>query len=764
METIKSNYNEVINVEESVRELNQQQDKYVNQIVDRIHNVINGNIISSDIQIAAKTGSGKTKIIHKLVDKLPNFFFYCTTLSTGSLAKDLSKELLACPNCEVRGLSSITKATKTFTKEIETQFIKKMKAEYDYVVWIRDESDYGSTIFESLLNSNYIDIVINFTATPNKPVDIKIDYTDSAQNIYRENTIISSKNFNDGIGQLKIVKKAYADKGISKREYNPLMIVSLPTNTNQEARVLEIMEACEKAGLKVISILDEVGCPEYLKVDNCDVDVIINCHKISRGVDIPRAQIFYKFLDSSKEISIDKTSRRQEQGRVIRHGYFWYCYHNHIQTYRNDNYIINVGYIFYNNKGGVDINDDEEGNEDSFNRDIQKGNYADLLRLPLNTCLEVDGGKIQGKKYFILENFTGRIIIKKGYCDGRIVYNYSTNEPLDYYLSESCDTYLYLSSFYYNWQKAQNYRYKLKKRFRRYYKVISDSLPTANYCQFNNLNNFYTNFFHCIRANKINIMSEVATKDPLTASKMSQSVIFNNLTALDNHLASNKQNLIQEIKEITKQESFIMEYKNLSLLTRSERSIFCSLVEKLPFVKRNPEEALARVKENFTIIQPLLPQTHINVINYDSFERERNRNAWNRSMALALVALHNARFTPTKVKMINKKFFFILEKYAERILSFADSIHMDLVRNEEQEVGGAILGIGAQPDFIDGNNLLEIKCGQMRQPEQIANQILTYKLLNINSTVYMFNPIANCFVKINKNDITVNDLYKIVLN
>ena len=74
METIKSNYNEVINVEESVRELNQQKDKYVNQIVDRIHNVINGNIISSDIQIAAKTGSGKTKIIHKLVDKLPNFF------------------------------------------------------------------------------------------------------------------------------------------------------------------------------------------------------------------------------------------------------------------------------------------------------------------------------------------------------------------------------------------------------------------------------------------------------------------------------------------------------------------------------------------------------------------------------------------------------------------------------------------------------------------------------------------------------------------
>lgn len=69
--------------EEAFNEINKIQDYYVDKLIDVINNPDYDSM--KTINFTSPTGTGKTKMMSKLINKLPDYYFIITTLSKGQL-------------------------------------------------------------------------------------------------------------------------------------------------------------------------------------------------------------------------------------------------------------------------------------------------------------------------------------------------------------------------------------------------------------------------------------------------------------------------------------------------------------------------------------------------------------------------------------------------------------------------------------------------------------------------------------------------------
>ena len=75
--------------ENEIALINSLQDKYVDQLIELIDSTKAEDAAMKQVNLTSPTGTGKTKMMAKLINKYPDAFFMVTTLSKGQLNKQI---------------------------------------------------------------------------------------------------------------------------------------------------------------------------------------------------------------------------------------------------------------------------------------------------------------------------------------------------------------------------------------------------------------------------------------------------------------------------------------------------------------------------------------------------------------------------------------------------------------------------------------------------------------------------------------------------
>ena len=147
---------------EAFAEINQIQDFYVDELISLINNP--DYAVMKTIDFTSPTGTGKTKMMSKLINKFPDYYFIITTLSKGqlhlqvreSLQKDCNQN-----NFYVYGNADYKSNSILDAKDIIDKIPVNTKC-----IWLRDEGHIKTNRFDALLrNRNVCYKVVNFSAT-----------------------------------------------------------------------------------------------------------------------------------------------------------------------------------------------------------------------------------------------------------------------------------------------------------------------------------------------------------------------------------------------------------------------------------------------------------------------------------------------------------------------------------------------------------------------------------------------------------------------
>ena len=123
--------------EDEIALVNSLQDKYVNQLIQLMSSTKSEDDAMKQVNLTSPTGTGKTKMMAKLINKYPEAFFMVTTLSKGQLHKQVETRLFKdClyDNYVVFGAMSL-KINSILT---EQNIIDLLPTDKD-IYWIRDE-------------------------------------------------------------------------------------------------------------------------------------------------------------------------------------------------------------------------------------------------------------------------------------------------------------------------------------------------------------------------------------------------------------------------------------------------------------------------------------------------------------------------------------------------------------------------------------------------------------------------------------------------
>ena len=77
--------------QEAFNEINKLQDEYINELIKLMNNKSYNSM--KMLNFTSPTGTGKTKMMSKLINKFPNYYFIITTLSKGQLHHQIRKNL-----------------------------------------------------------------------------------------------------------------------------------------------------------------------------------------------------------------------------------------------------------------------------------------------------------------------------------------------------------------------------------------------------------------------------------------------------------------------------------------------------------------------------------------------------------------------------------------------------------------------------------------------------------------------------------------------
>lgn len=330
---------ESMNKNEWLKIINDRQDMYVEQLASLI---VHSNL-KKTIDFNSPTGTGKTIMISKLIEKMAesNFFFVITTLSRGGLNKQVYSSLNNRTNNSnfiVFGVSSYTASTKLQGEEILNSIPVSKE-----IIWIRDEGHIKSNNWTKLLEEKAFKI-INVSAT-NEHVDIQCNFMDTP--------LLRTPYQMYGTPEEAIIKLMYVKK-IHKNvlNYNPCLIV----RDVNGSLISEFAELCNSYKLKYIDITDQSANIQKLCENNNEYDVIINKMKIVEGIDIPRASVIYIGNRPSNDATII-----QLIGRVRRNALLW---NNDIDIFDSKHSELlketSKTYVFYNkSNSAVQMEDGE---------------------------------------------------------------------------------------------------------------------------------------------------------------------------------------------------------------------------------------------------------------------------------------------------------------------------------------------------------------------------------------------------------------------
>ena len=374
--------------EEAFKEINKIQDDYVNELISLINSKDYANL--KQIYFTSPTGTGKTKMMSKLINKLPAFYFIITTLSKGQLHIQTRNNLYK--DSKYFNFTVYGSADYRINSKLEAEDIIDKIPIGKQCIWLRDEGHIKTNRYEQLLEDKCYKI-INFSAT-NQYSDIQCNFT--------QTMMLRTVNQTNGTPE-DAIKKLIEIKKIHKEipNYNPCAIFRCIKNDNAYNETISL---CKKYNLKYIDISKDSFNMEELCKDNNEYDIIINKLKIVEGIDIRRAHVLY--MDNQPS-NISTTI--QAIGRCRRNALL---YREDIDILSNENKELlektRMCYVFYQiNKMKVDTDIDGELQYAFCNR-------ISCQELKADTSIEVINGQLFNGLYVIeLEGQTGVFNILK---------------------------------------------------------------------------------------------------------------------------------------------------------------------------------------------------------------------------------------------------------------------------------------------------------------------------------------------------------------
>lgn len=396
---LRGKKNNKVTKQDAFDEINRIQDEYVDELVDLI-NSSDYEALKS-INFTSPTGTGKTKMMSKLINRFPDYYFIVTTLSKGQLHLQVRKSLeIDCnqENFYVYGSADYKVNSKLDAETIIGRIPTGVKC-----IWLRDEGHIRTNRYDELLSRECFK-VINFSAT-NKYSDIRCNFT---QTMMLRTVNQTSGTPEDAIDKLLEIKEAHKDV----TNYNPCGIFRCISGKGKIHDC--IVNLCKEKGLKYIDITDESFVMAELCEDDNEYDVIINKFKIVEGIDIRRAHVLY--MDSQPN---NPATTIQAIGRCRRNALF---YRDDIDILDSCNQVLLENtrecYVYYNIKN-MKIDPDENG-------ELQYAfcNYISCEELNSGTIIEVIDGQLSNGLHILeLQGKTGQFKIE---VDGATGFNVVT--------------------------------------------------------------------------------------------------------------------------------------------------------------------------------------------------------------------------------------------------------------------------------------------------------------------------------------------------
>ena len=262
--------------------INETQNDYVLELYKAMQEPIVDDTAIKFINFTSPTGTGKTKMIIKLINMCPDDFFIITTLSRGQLDQQvetsIQKEALYNNYC-VYGAMKLTSASKLKEQDIEDLIQNQAKNKKIY--WIRDEGHIHTNRWSNVLEKRCYKI-INFSATNHDAHGIMCNFAHTTMLRMVNQDVGSPK---DAIKKLLQIKKEH----MSVSKYNPCAIFRVVSREIE----LQVIELSKSYGLKYISLVDNDFNIASLCEDDNEFDIIINKQKITEGIDIRRAHVLW---------------------------------------------------------------------------------------------------------------------------------------------------------------------------------------------------------------------------------------------------------------------------------------------------------------------------------------------------------------------------------------------------------------------------------------------------------------------------------------
>ncbi len=437
--------------EEAFIEINKTQDEYVKELIDLINDPSYEMV--KTVNFTSPTGTGKTKMMSKFINRLPDYFFVVTTLSKGQLHLQVRESLKE--DCENDNFIVYGSADYKINSKLDAEDIIRQIPDSNKCIWIRDEGHIKTNRFDEILSKRCFKVV-NFSAT-NTTSDIKCNFTHTMmlRTVHQTNGTTE-----DAILKLLEIKKAHKDvKG-----YNPCAIFRcIAGNDDLHA---EIVGLCEKYNLKYIDLNDDPYVMAKLCEDDNENDVIINKFKLNEGIDIRRAHSLW--LSSSPA---NASTTIQAIGRCRRNALL---YRNDIDILAPENKKLleetRQCFVFYNNDG-YKIDEDPDG-------ELQYA-FCDKIsceELKPNSTIHVDNGQLANGLYILeLEGETGDFEITVDEETGFNIVN-----PINNFYDEKQeknDFYFYFWNFKVSAEDIVKFPIQIQKRF---YDEESNILPNSN--------------------------------------------------------------------------------------------------------------------------------------------------------------------------------------------------------------------------------------------------------------------------------------------
>ena len=263
------------------KEINQVQDFYINELIKMINSFEPGYDVMKAINFNSPTGTGKTKMMSKLINQMPDYYFIITTLSKGQLNKQIEDNLKI--DCKQENYSVYGSADYRINSKLQAEDILRGIPSNVNCIWLRDEGHIKTNRYEKLL-LNRCYRVINFSATNRENQGITCNFTHTM--------MLRSVNQTTGTPEdaiQKLLEVKCQHKNVKK--YNPCAIFRcVGGDTNLYNRIVSL---CLQYELKFIDISEETYNMADLCKDDNEYDVLINKFKIVEGIDIRRAHVLY---------------------------------------------------------------------------------------------------------------------------------------------------------------------------------------------------------------------------------------------------------------------------------------------------------------------------------------------------------------------------------------------------------------------------------------------------------------------------------------